>query len=331
MLNDEKKFKKGSINYNLIDFTPSEKNASRMEFKTIGQIIARARLEKRPLVVVEGKDDVPIYEQIAKKVNKSVFVRAIETIPNYSPGCFHVKKFIKDAQSEINKASENEKYIIGIIDRDASFFRNEIEEMKGLFVLKAYSHESHFVTKPNLEYALHNLLSSNFGINDNIIDFIFANYDNSVTEYYYYSLEALKNACDETYEAEIGYAHTYGHINNLNDLREKIDNKKNELDNFALEIGVFIQNPISIIKGKWLLDLFIDKTYESILELSNFCSSNNLIKGQQRCSYCQSNKPDMCSWKPKKHHTDIMYRGYILQFFNEEEVGYIFDKFRALA
>ncbi|MBS4206306.1 DUF4435 domain-containing protein [Lederbergia citrea] len=333
MKSDGGRIKKGNFDYNSLDFSTSNvSNGSenKLQYNTFGQLISRARLEKKPLVVVEGKDDVPIYEQFAKKVNKKVRICAIETFSNYSEGCTHVKRFIEDAQVEINKSEENEKFIMGIVDRDASYYRDEINEMKCLLVLKAYSFESHFVTRKNLEYAVENYLSSNFGINEFIIDYIFKEYESSINLFYYYSLEALKNACSKHYKGIIGYSKSYGQIIRETDLPNKIMAKKEELDQYALAMRVPSDNPISIIKGKWLLDLFIDKTHESLLALSEFCSTDSVIDGQERCSFCQSGNANKCSWKPKKGFIPTIYRGFILQFFNEIEVDYIYERFKSL-
>lgn len=327
------RIKKGNFDYNSLDFSlsnVSNGSENKLQYKTVGQLISRARLEKKPLVVVEGKDDIPVYEQFAKKVNKKVRIRAIETFQNYSEGCTQVRQFIEDAQVEINKSEENEKYIMGIVDRDASFYRNEINEMKGLLVLKAYSFESHFVTRNNLEYAVENYLSSNFGINEFIINYIFGKYEALINLFYYYSLEALKNACFKEYKGIIGYSKSYGQIISETDLPNKIMDKKEDLDKFALDIKVPSENPTSIIKGKWLLDLFINKTHENLLALSKFCSTNSVIDGQERCSFCQNGIPNKCSWKSKKGFNQTIYRGFIFQFFNESELDYIYERFREL-
>lgn len=324
------KIQQGNFDYSSLDFSVSEESDGKLQYNTFGQLIARARLEKKPLVVVEGKDDIPIYEQFAKKVNKKVRIRAIETFPDYSEGCIHVRKFIEDAQIEINKSEENEKFILGIIDRDASFYRKEINEMKCLFVLKAYSFESHFVTKKNLEYALEHYLSSNFGINDSVINYILEKYESSINLFYYYSLEALKNACLDSYIGIVGYSKSYGQIIREERLPGEIMAKKKELDQFAETMNVPSDDPISIIKGKWLLDLFIDKTHENLLSLSKFCSTNNLVDGQEQCSFCQGGILNKCSWKPKKGFIQSIYRGFIFQFYDEFEVNYIYDELKKL-
>lgn len=327
---NKRNVKKGTLDYNKMNFTREKEEMGTIQYNSFGQLISRARLEKKPLVVVEGKDDVPIYEQFAKKINKKIVVRAIETFPDYSEGCVHVKRFIEDAQPVINNSEENEKYILGIIDRDASYYRKEISELKCLFVLKDYSYESHFVTRENVRFALENYLSSNYGINEKVIEFILEDYNKALNDFYYYSLEALKNACCKNYNADVGFGQSYGQIIRDENLPNKIKAKKVELDRFAELMKVPSDNKTSIIKGKWLLDLFVEKTHSSISKLSEMCMSDDLINGQEQCFFCESGNTDKCSWKPKKGYPKNMYRSFILQFFNDKEVNYIYEKLESL-
>ena len=303
---------------------------NKLQYSTFGQLISRARMEKKPLIVVEGKEDIHIYEQFAKKVNKNVRVRAVETFPEYSEGCKQVKKFIEDAQDEISKNEENKKFILGIVDRDATYFRNELPELECLFVLRAYSFESHFVTRNNLEYALENYLNSNFGITNKIIDYIMNEFYKSLSIFYYFSLEALKNACVKDYSGVVRFKMSHGHLKNVDDLTEDIMAKKDELDQFASGLNIRFSDAQIIIKGKWLLDHFIENTLKSISKLSDNCISNSLIDGQERCTFCQNEITDKCSWKPKRGYNINTYRGFIFQYHEVSEVEYIYEKFRRL-
>ncbi len=326
----DQKIKKKVIDYSLLDLTPSPKGLERIQYQTIGQLIAKARIERKPLIVVEGKDDVSVYEQLAKKAQVKANVRAIETIPGYAEGCFHVKSFIENSQVEIKKSPINQKFLLGVIDRDAIYFRKEIKKRtKCLFILNSYSFESHYVTKSHISYALEQFLLSSFGINDKVINYIYKHFENKIEDLFYLSVESLKNACRKNYNGILGYSASYGQIKTNPQLIEQVLSKKDTLDSYA-KMRNITHKDISIIKGKWLIDAFVDITFEKIKELSDNCINDKTIYGQERCVFCSNNIQNKCYWHPKKNHTDIMLRNLYLQYINDNEVYYIVDRFKKL-
>ncbi|UXJ70792.1 hypothetical protein [Lysinibacillus fusiformis] len=324
------KIKKVSIDYTQINLSVNETGEEAIQYNTISRLISRARLEDKPLIIVEGKDDINIYEHFVQMANVKATIRAIETIPGYSEGCTHVTRFIEEAQTEIKKTKENERFLLGIIDRDASYFRNEIKKRtKCLFVLKAYSFESHFVSEKHLEYSVKNFISSTASINNEIINYIYKGFLDKIEIYYYLSLEALRNACAKNYKGLLGYKVNYGYIDKNPDIITKVLLKKEKLDNYS-KLRKIPHLDITIIKGKWLLDLFIETIYERIKSLSYHCSHNTLLNGQERCFFCESGIMNKCSWSPKKHHDKIILKNLVLQHFDENETSYIVDRIKML-
>ncbi|MGM2723215.1 hypothetical protein ACS2Q2_13680 [Bacillus cereus group sp. Bce009] len=323
---------RSEIDYSTFPFAPPQQDLRNIQYRGFDQLIARARMQNKPLLVVEGTDDITVYEAFSKKAGISTLVRAVETFDGYSEGCVHVRNLISDAQSEINKSPENEKFILGIIDRDASYYRDEHNEtLKCLFMLNAYSYESHFVTKEHAEYVIQNMVNSAFGINDKIVDFIISDLEGIYGELYYISLEALKHACIRDYQGLLGYSSTYGYIKNKQDIINEILNKKDELDVFANEKNISIADYKTIIKGKWLLDAFVESIYDKITKLAVFCKNDDLVDGQIRCYFCENGIHEKCSWKVRKYYTKNSIYNLVIQYLNPLETQYITERFKQLS
>ncbi|MGF6356237.1 hypothetical protein ABIE27_004154 [Paenibacillus sp. 4624] len=326
-------FNKRKLDYSDKNFTHTISSAESIQYNSFGQIISRARLEKKPLIIVEGFDDVPIYESLALSNNINISVRAVETFSGYSEGCEGVKKFIQAAQFEIDKSLENERYILGIVDRDATVFRGEsLSELKCLFTLEVYSIETHFVTREHARYVLENMLNSHSMINEHIIEFVAPENLHSIfQELYYISLESLKNACDIRYSGILGYKYSFGRIKNSYADIQQILEKRNELDEFATSLELSMDHSYrQVIKGKWLLESFIENIYIKAQELMEKCIKDEVIMGQQRCQFCNSGILNKCSWKLKKSYSKDIIHNVILQHHSESEVGYIKDRLRKL-
>jgi len=323
---------KTSFDYDEVLQIPTQQENTQLRYKSFGQIIARARMEKKPLIIVEGIDDVKIYESFGKKVGKKISVRAIETFPGYDEGCDHVKKFIEDAQDTINEAQENERFILGIIDRDASYYRGErYDYLKSILVLNFYSYESHFVTKNNVRYILERILNSAFGINEEIIEYVYSGFQNVVEQLFYMSLEALKNACVREYQALVGYGMSYGQIRHMKEaILPQVLEKKEHLDAFSVEKGITPEDFKKVIKGKWLLESFLDSIHDKIQDLSNFCQKNQPVEGQQRCQFCEAGVHEKCLWKIKKYYTKNVLNNLVLEYTDFEETQYLLNRIEAL-
>ncbi|MDE7542858.1 hypothetical protein NGE73_08495 [Bacillus cereus] len=325
------KIKKGTMNYDKLESTSSSKNADKIQYNSIGQLITRARFEKKPLIVVEGVDDVTVYEIFAQNAKLNASIRAVETIPGYGEGCEHVKKFIENAQEEINNSPINEKFLLGIIDKDASYYRGvSISHLKCLLMLDVYSYESHFVTQGHVNHILNNILHSKSGVNTNVINYIMSDLQTIFNDLYYVSLEALKNACVTDYHGLLGYSHSYGQIKNTHDLIHDVLDKKPELDLYATSHKISFRDFKSVIKGKWLLESFIENIYSKISILSHNCKNNTLAHGQVRCHFCENKIYDKCSWRIRRHYPKNSLYNLLLQYIDPTETQYIIDRLKML-
>ena len=100
----------------------------------------------KPVVIVEGQDDIKFYDNIATLNDLNVDICAVETIEGYSEGCEQVINAMAQAESLIHNDDSLKMYIMGIIDRDVRQYLNNVPEMENLLVLKYYSYETHLIT-----------------------------------------------------------------------------------------------------------------------------------------------------------------------------------------
>lgn len=286
-----------------------------------------------PTILVEGADDIKFYRDLAKSIDKEADVIAVDTIDCLSDGCVGVIDCIQQLQSEIKSKQNGSKYIIGIIDKDARYYRGEIpNNLSELFVLKYYSFESHFVTRNHLKYLL--TIISNIGlsfIDDRTLDYFENNLCNEYEKLYYISLEALKNACEQGYASVIGYSSEPGYIvNNLQtglNIWGSISSKKSSLDSFASDRSINFEHLKLIAKGKWLLHFYCNFILLKMRGITSACQNGEIRK----CQYCNTGQPDKCLWKMRFSFNLGLVQSLILNHHDDNELGYIKARVKMLA
>ncbi|NBD28008.1 DUF4435 domain-containing protein [Paenibacillus glycinis] len=302
---------------------------------TIGQIMAKARMTNRPIIIVEGTDDVPIYEKIVRISGKNIEVKAIENIYGYSEGCESVITCIQDAQGKFNESEENIKYLRGIIDRDVRPFRGEdLLNFKGLFILKYYSIESHFITVNHAEFLLRKILVSDNALNSDIVSYIMSDLEEVYQQLFLISLEALKVACDSNYHGVVSYGFSEGQVTREQSLRtimSQIYLKKEFLESFSEELNLSQDDFRLIIKGKWLLEAFAISVFKKIQALSDHCRDRSLANLSQ-CQYCETGKLHLCHRKIQRHYNNYnIAPSLVKEYIDINEVSYITEELRSLA
>ncbi|MDY8025154.1 DUF4435 domain-containing protein [Paenibacillus polymyxa] len=297
----------------------------------VDEAVVSAIMTEVPIVFVEGHDDIQFYEKLCIDLEKEVEVFAVETFEDYGQGCDSVIKLFEYLQIQISQNPLITNYVMGIIDRDARYFRNELpENLKGLFVLKYYSFESHFVCDINIEKILPMVSSINIkAIDKEVIDFCKGNFLGISSQLYYISLEALKKACVEGYQAVLGYSTKAALIADKNSreiLFNKVIEKKEDLDSFAQEKNIDETNLFSIIKGKWLLQTYANCVLERLNDLQNACSKGEI----KRCQYCESGHAAKCLWKLKEKYRYNQIANLLSNYYDESEVQYIKERLNKL-
>lgn len=225
------------------------------------ELFNEAIMSETPLIIVEGIDDISVYEKIVNNSSiDNAQVMAIENIRDYDAGCDNIINAITYLQDMIVEKEENKKYILGIIDRDARFYRGDIPQLQGLFILKYYSYESHFVGDEGIKYILP-LVTNCYDqmIDERVINVLQKDLNNKYYDLYYISLEALKNACVVDYHGIVGYSQKAGSVfsRDCKDLILRQLNKQ-ALDSFASEKNINFSDLKSIAKGKWLIHVYAE-------------------------------------------------------------------------
>lgn len=305
------------MSYNPLNFEPDE-------------LINVAIMSQTPVLIVEGVDDVPLYERITLSLQKDYDIYASENLLNLTcreSGCRGVIKALEKIE-EID-FKDYEKYIVGIIDRDVSTYLNIQYNLKGLFISKNYSIESDFINKEMILYLLETLTNATQKlIEEPLIDKIFKELiDKLIHCLYYVSLESLKNACNSDYVGEYTYEQAIEHIMNT-DLSNFFSNKKEELDLFAKEknISKNFANLLLISKGKWIINQFIFLLKNEFSELPRLCQNGEIKK----CQFCIIGNEKKCLYKLVLNYNNGSVRNLMFRNLNHSGIDYIKTKLLTL-
>ncbi|MFN5990975.1 MAG: hypothetical protein ACK6A9_09635 [Dolichospermum sp.] len=305
----------------------------------ISYLLNEAIMNNISKIIVEGRDDIQFYENLAENINKDIEVLAIENISGYSEGCSSVIDFIKDLSDIIGGEEQDYGYILGIIDRDCRYYRQEIpfglDDL--LLVLNFYSYESHFFSKNTITMVINHLTYASIKLlqNNICIEFIERKILRKIDELYYCSLEALKNACEENYQNVLGYGTKYNKIFNPQKLLiSQVLSKKTDLDEYARQKSISKDDIKLIANGKWLLSWFTHQLLSEIDKLPNLCCNNSTNINQ--CQYCKTEKNDKCLYRSKTtiNTSDNKYlqdlENFIIALYDEPALDYIKERIQSL-
>lgn len=260
--------------------------------------VIMAVMQKCPLIVVEGKDDLPIYVDIAKTIRNDISVKPIQYYKECSPGCNQIETRFESLNNKYSPGHKVFSYVLGVVDRDAKAFRNEIKTYHGLHYLNWYSFENHFVNKNSLLSVLKHLTSvTSDMLNDNLSNQVLTKINISINKFYYATLEALKNAVDPNYDALIGFSGGYESAFKNPLIKNKLVERRASLDVFAQGLGIQTTNILefsSFCKGKWHLRYFINEIQNIVVGIHEDCGTKFDI-----CPYCEIDDSDNCLYKVK--------------------------------
>lgn len=293
-------------------------------------IMAAAIMIEEPILIVEGKDDFQIYDSLTKSIRKKVQVYQSNEFEDHYEGCSGVITCIQKLQPKYAERADNINKIIGIIDKDVRDFRKEIPDLLGLFITKHYSIETYFVTLNNLRQLLSNITYNIVEeINDEILHLLECSFKESLDNLYMISLEALRNACNNKYDTDVGYDFSAPKISALQFLDEvlpKLENKKVDLENFASELNINLNNIKLIAKGKWYIYWYLSRIYPGIKDLKEKCRGNIITQ----CRSCRVGNFQDCLYNTKNDYKIDQLIAMMMTFVDDHECEDIIYRINSL-
>lgn len=298
------------------------------------EILNEAIMTHVPVTIVEGKDDLSVYEKVASIAGKEDMlfytVNTIDGLNNSKGNCDKVIECIELLQPKFGERPNNDKCIVGIIDRDARPYRQTMPNLVGLFILKYYAIEAYFANQLVLQKIVQKITYLHQrDIDEELLNSIEVDFEAEKEMLYYLSLEALQNACDNDYVGLIGYADNgiKNQTRRINLYNQIILQKKEDLDNFAMQKALNINDLKLIANAKWYLDIYLNLANESIKLLEKKCKNGEI----EKCRSCNAGVIEECHYKYKQGYNVSSLineaKGYVL----EEEFVLLIDKFKAMS
>lgn len=299
-----------------------------MDKYEIDELLNQAIMSKVPCFIVEGVDDVCIYEKLAKSANVDCEVYSADMISGLTGGNNAIIAAMQTLESlPMRGNSKAHHFVMGIIDRDARPYRNEMPTGQSILCLKLYSIESHFASKHSIISSIPNL--TRFSRQDQVdADLIFSNIEYALSNLYYFSLEALKSATTPSYAAVVGYSSNVGRRKDPNTIAQ-LQARKSELDAFADLHGLKNSLPSmkEFSKGKWLLTAFAEELFDEISKLKQKCK-NSLIS---KCRMCSLDPNAACLFRLRDGYTRPALNSMLVDFVEDPELAYIKDRMKLTA
>ncbi|ELB2036003.1 DUF4435 domain-containing protein [Vibrio parahaemolyticus] len=294
----------------------------------INEIFLNAEQLDEKILIVEGEDDVYLYDGMFK--DKNYLAYAVENIEKidaengetYTPGCDGVKSAIEDLLTiEDNNTDLLKKHILGIVDKDVSDFRQEVFESEIVFNLDSYAIENHFISQEVVKKLLSDYTNGTTHlINNQLAQDLYQEIVNRLDVLFLISLDSLKGALDSDYSAIFGYASKDFCFKNQTKLAE-LQERENELLEFARANNLtfneeFIQN---VVKGKWALAAFLHFFVEEVKTLVLKCNNNHV----QQCQFCGRGNFAKCSYALKAGLNTKTLKSLIFNYNDIETLTYI--------
>lgn len=292
------------------------------------ELLNLAIMSKTPYVIVEGVDDIQIYESIAESAQTTCEIYSVEMIEGLAggnDGVIQAIEVIESLNMPMGKSAKD--FVMGIIDCDARYYRGEMPAFESLFSLNAYSIESHFISKFSIKSTIDQL--TRISLIDSVdIDKIYKVVEANVFDLYYFSLEALKNAVEPNYQSIVGYSASAGRRKDPNTIAALMA-KKDNLDTFAnsLHLSRDIESLRKFVKGKWLLAAYAEELFSEIESLVAKCKAFAITQ----CRMCVRENSAPCLYKVKDGFNKNSLFPILKNFIEIPEFDYLRNAFRSIS
>ncbi len=268
-----------------------------MSIIQVNDLISIAKMSGTPYIIVEGVDDIPIYDKIKNSRFLNVEIYASRQLDGIEPGCRGVERVI-DTLNENFTEDLASKYVLGIMDKDVKDFRNEIKILKNLLYTEYYSMETHLISDIIVLKIISNFIRSPENLIDNgIIEKFWEFFKSKSFDLYNISLDSLKNSVEQDYSNLYSYSNSYQELKNRAKLI-LLNNIKDDLKTFGSlnDLNHSIEVLKKISKGKWFLSFFSETLADYIKSEINDCNSDT---NRNTCSMCIIQNHTECLYKLK--------------------------------
>ena len=292
------------------------------------ELLSAAIMNRVPCIIVEGADDIRIYEKIAASANIECLIFWVEMLEDRAGGCDGVIEAMKTVESvDMPYGKSVNQFMMGVIDRDTRYYRKMMPTLTSIFVLNTYSIESSFVSKSVINFSV-DQWTKNSSREKIDTQLIYSNVERNILDLYYFSLDALRRAVDPNYNSIVSFSDNPGRRKDGKTLRE-LQSRKVDLDIFAATLSLTsdIESLKKFVKGKWLLTAYSEELVKEIEQLSNKCKSSKI----QQCCVCKVNNSGACLYKVKSGLTKNSLYSTLMEFVNIPDFEYIRDAFKDLA
>lgn len=292
------------------------------------EVLNLAIMEKTAYIIVEGVDDIRIYEDIAGSAGVVCEIYSVEMLEGLSGGNDGVIEAMEIIESlRMPEGKSADQYVMGVIDRDVRYYRNDMPIMGSIFSLSAYSIESHFVSKFSIKPSVNRL--TRVSLRDEIDeDLIYSKVEGNIFDIYYFSLDALKNALDPNYQSVVGFSSNPGRRKDAHTVAQ-LHSRKADLDAFAATLCLTsdIESLRKFVKGKWLLTAYAEELFREIEQLVAKCKGLEV----KQCRMCELDNSAPCLYRLRDGLNKNSLYSILKDFVNIPDFEYIRDAFKFLA
>lgn len=295
----------------------------------INELLLNAQELNEKILLVEGVDDVRLYENMFDDEGYTVVaIENIETIESvdgqrYQAGCDGVKRAIRDiTEHEEGNTELISKNMLGIVDKDVSDYRGEELNSDIVVNLRYYAIENHFLEPETIYLLLKSFIKSAKLVDEDLASNLFNDILVDMEVLYLITLDSLKGALDRDYTAVFGYSSVDGCYKNQSKLASLIE-RREELEQFSHEMGLpydigFLR---STTKGKWALQAFCEFLTIHVAGLAEKCRNNQI----KQCQFCATGKHHHCLYRFNEGVNNKTLKSNIYNLHSIESLRYIHE------
>lgn len=265
-------------------------------------LLTQAIMTEKPLVFVEGGDDVPIYQKMCNLANSQIDLQPIDNLFKSGLACGNVISIVQELEGLSASNKREQAFFLGIVDGDAQQYWRTPQVFNHLFRLKYYSIESYFLSSPNINGLISKTTKQKTPLDKKSLKFIYGTLHLSIKDDLYYpALSALYKSCTPNSTTKFNYGMETKDYQNQQNTNPLNATEKAMLDSFATTKNITYnwENLLRICKGKWILDYFVNKYVETMRNLKDYCINNQIMQ----CTYGRNDRHnEKCLYKPNLNY-----------------------------